>query len=201
MRSLWIITAFLATLVAGPAQAGAGRVYLLRGLANVFSTGMDTLAYELKARGFDAEVYSYGSAEGLASEAAALQKSGKGPIIIVGHSLGADYAFNMARAMKQLGAPVALIVAFGPTYSEKAPSNVSRVINYYQQHSIVQGTISRDSGFRGSLSNINLDSSAGITHFNIDKSEQLHAQTIEAIQSIAGRRKAAATPAAAQAER
>jgi hypothetical protein len=51
------------------------------------------------------------------------------------------------------------------------------------------------------LSNINLDSSAGITHFNIDKSEQLHAQTIEAIQSIAGRRKAAATPAAAQAER
>ncbi|MGA6996769.1 MAG: hypothetical protein WBZ22_11020 [Pseudolabrys sp.] len=58
-----------------------------------------------------------------------MQKSGKGPIIIMGHSLGADAAIYMAEKMKTLGASVALIVTFGPTTNLVAPSNVVQVIN------------------------------------------------------------------------
>ena len=100
--------------VSGNAQA-SGQIYLLRGLAGIFSTGLDALDGKLVQRGFNATVHGYDYYEGLAKEAAQLQKSGKGPIVIIGHSLGADAAIFMAEKMKAAGAPVALVVTFGPT--------------------------------------------------------------------------------------
>jgi thioesterase domain-containing protein len=190
MRAFLLVAACLVALTAmsGDAQA-AGHIYLLRGFANIFSTGMDTLAEELVSRGYKATVHSAGESDTLATEAANLQKSGKGPIIIVGHSLGADAAISMAEKMKDLGARVALIVAFGPTYNESAPSNVARIINYYQASSIVNAKIVKGPGFTGSISNINLDASSDITHFNIEKNSRLHTKTIAYIAMIAGRGK------------
>ena len=68
-------------------------VYLLRGLMNIFSLGMDTLSEELNRRGVYATVHGYGDYQALADDAAVKYKAGKeGPIIIIGHSLGADAA-------------------------------------------------------------------------------------------------------------
>lgn len=188
MRPFLVLAVFLMSLTANTADARPnGRVYLLRGLANVFSTRMDTLASELSARGFDATAYNHLDAESLAVEAAKLQKSGHGPIIIVGHSLGGDAAFSMARTMKELGAKVDLIVTFGPTFNEFAPANVARVINFYQAHSVVTGAVLKGPGFKGSLSNVNLDSSFDINHLNIDKIDRLHAKAIASIEAVAGR--------------
>src|ERR1700761_4771483 len=79
----------------GMAQSRA-HVYLLRGLMNVFSLGMDTLAEELNARGVYATVDNHTSWQGLADQAAARYKAGtEGPIIIIGHSLGADAVMEM----------------------------------------------------------------------------------------------------------
>lgn len=171
-----------------------GHIYLFRGFANVFSGGMDALGYELAARGYDVTVHSHVEADGLAAQAANLQRSGKGPIIIMGHSLGGPAAIEMAKRMQQLGARVALIVTFGPNVSDPVPSNVSRAINFYQTQSIVNYALRKGPGFSGSISNINLDSSSGITHFNIDKIASLHAQTIAAVASVMGR---GSVPAAA----
>ena len=122
MRNSWLFALILlgVSVVSGGAQA-SGHIYLLRGLAGIFSTGLDVLDEKLVG-------YSdfYNS---LAQEAARSQKSGKGPIIIIGHSLGADAAIYMAEKMKTLGASVALIVTFGPTTNLVAPSNVAQVIN------------------------------------------------------------------------
>ena len=187
MRVFLLLAFFIVGLNVNPAEAGRpGHVYLLRGFGNVFSTGMDTLGYELAARGYDATVHSHVEADTLAVQAANLQKSGKGPIVIIGHSLGGPAAIAMATRMKQLGAKVALIVTFGPNVSDPVPSNVARVINFYQTQSIVNNTLRKGPGFSGSMSNINLDSSAGITHFNIDKITTLHAQTISAVASVMG---------------
>jgi hypothetical protein len=79
------------TALSGRAQA-SGRIYLLRGLAGIFSTGLDVLDEKLLRRGYNATVHPYDFYNSLAEEAARLQKSGKGPIIIMGHSLGADAA-------------------------------------------------------------------------------------------------------------
>src|ERR1700685_3870769 len=66
-------------------------VYLLRGLMNIFSLGMDTLATELNRRGVYTTVDNHADWQSLADGAAARYKSGsEGPIILIGHSLGAD---------------------------------------------------------------------------------------------------------------
>ncbi len=47
------------TVLSGNAQASSGHIYLLRGLANVFSTGLDVLDERLVQRGFAATVHNH----------------------------------------------------------------------------------------------------------------------------------------------
>jgi hypothetical protein len=126
LRKSLLFAAIFIVFLFSSGNANAGHIYLLRGLAGIFSTGLDILDQKLIQRGFTATVHGHLDYEELASEAARLQKSGKGPIIIMGHSLGADAAIFMADKMKSLGAPVALVVTFGPTMNLVAPSNISR---------------------------------------------------------------------------
>jgi fermentation-respiration switch protein FrsA (DUF1100 family) len=179
---LFAIVCFGLTGLSGTAHA-SGHVYLLRGLAGIFSTGLDVLDEKLVQRGYAATVHGHESYDELAVEAARLQKSGKGPIIIIGHSLGADAAIFMAEKMKALGAPVALVVTFGPTTSLAAPSNVSQVINYYTGNT----PVSRGPGFRGAISNVNFNAAPDINHLNIEKNDRLQASVISKIQAIVGR--------------
>jgi len=182
-----ISTLFIAVFVglavlSGSAQA-SGHIYLLRGLAGIFSTGLDTLDEKLLQRGYASTVHSHDSYEALAAEATRFQKNGKGPIIIIGHSLGADAAIFMAEKMKSAGARVALVVTFGPTMNLVAPSNVLQVINYYTGNTLV----TKGPGFKGAISNINLNAAPDINHLNIEKSNRLQANVISKIQAIAGR--------------
>ena len=55
----------------------------------------------------------------------------------MGQSLGADAAIYMAEKMKMLGAPVALVVTFGPTTNLVAPSNAGQVVNHYTGNALV----------------------------------------------------------------
>src|SRR5262249_16318754 len=179
----------------GNAKA-SGHIYLLKGLANVFSTGLDVLDQKLIQQGYSATVHSYLSYDELAAEAASLQKSGNGPIIIMGHSSGADAAISMPEKIKTFDAPVALVVTFAPPINLVAPSNVSQVINYYF------GTVpvAKGPGFRGTISNVDLSGDADINHLNVEKIDRLQASVIAKVQSLLGHgrpRTNRATPAAA----
>jgi hypothetical protein len=98
--------------VAGTAQARA-HVYLLRGLMNIFSLGMDSLAEELSKRGVYATVSNHSEWQSLADQAASNYKARKeDPInarsrryfkIFLGH--------HRARASRTIGRPI------GPPYS------------------------------------------------------------------------------------
>src|SRR5215472_1814606 len=117
----------------GAAQPRA-HVYLLRGLLNVFSLGMDSLAEELKGRGVDATVHGYGEWQTLADQAAADYKARKeAPIILIGHSYGADAVMEMAAYLGRKGVPVALAVPFDCSKSFAASDNVARVLNLTQR--------------------------------------------------------------------
>ena len=182
ISTLFIAVFIGSAVLSGSAQA-SGHIYLLRGLAGIFSTGLDTLDEKLLQRGYASTVHSHDSYEALAAEATRFQKNGKGPIIIIGHSLGADAAIFMAEKMKSAGARVALVVTFGPTMNLVAPSNVSQVINYYTGNTLV----TKGPGFKGAISNINLNAASDINHLNIEKSNRLQANVISKIQAIAGR--------------
>jgi pimeloyl-ACP methyl ester carboxylesterase len=162
--------------------APRAHVYLLRGLLNIFSLGMDTLAEELNRRGVYATVDNHADWESLADSAAANYKAGKeGPIILIGHSLGADAVMEMAAYLGRRDVPVALVVPFDGTASFPASSNVARVLNLSQHY-----WMSRGPGFHGSLINVDLRSDPNIDHLNIDKSPRLHARVIAEVLAIVG---------------
>jgi hypothetical protein len=164
-------------------------VYLFRGLADVFSTGMDTLAEELNKRGVYATSHNHADWQTIADRAASDYKAKKeGPIILIGHSLGADAVMEMADYLGDKGVPVALVMPFDGTQSFPAPGNVGRVINFTQRD---YAYMRPGLGFRGSLSNVDLSAKSDINHLNIDKSPELHARAIKEILAIVGGRRIA----------
>jgi Thioesterase domain len=167
-------------------------VYLFRGLADVFSTGMDTLADELNKRGVHATPHSHTDWKAIADRAAADYKAKKeGPIILIGHSLGADAAMEMADYLGDKGVPVALVVPFDGTQSFPVPGNVARVVNFTQRD---YAYMRPGPGFRGSLKNVDLSSNRDIGHLNIDKSPELHARAISEVLAVVGGHLAAPAP-------
>jgi pimeloyl-ACP methyl ester carboxylesterase len=190
------VVAMTLTLWATPGMAQPrAHVYLFRGLADVYSLGMNTLADELNARGVYATAHSHTDWKPIADKAAADYKAGKeAPIILIGHSLGADAVMEMADYLGDRAVPVALVVPFDGTQSFPVPGNVGRVINFTQRD---YAYMRPGPGFRGSLSNVDLSSDHSIDHVTIDKSPRLHARVISEVLAIVGGHRIAA-PAASK---
>lgn len=166
---------------AAPSAQSNGHVYLLRGLLNIFSLGMDDLAAKIQARGISASVHNHSEWQSLADGIAAKYKARQhGPIVLVGHSLGADAVMFMAEYLGKKGVPVALVVPFDGTGSFAASANVSQVYNLTQRD---YAYMRRGAGFRGTLNNVDV-SGQGYGHIDIDKSAKLHALVLARIQSV-----------------
>lgn len=162
------------------AQAN-GHVYLLRGLLNIFSLGMDDLAAKIQARGISASVHNHSEWQGIADDIAGKYKArAHGPVVLVGHSLGADAVMYMAEYLGKKGVPVALVVPFDGTGSFAASSNVSQVYNLTQRD---YAHMRKGAGFRGQLNNVDV-SGQGYGHIDIDKSARLHALVLARIQTV-----------------
>ena len=167
--------------VAGTAQARA-HVYLLRGLMNIFSLGMDSLAEELSKRGVYATVSNHSEWQSLADQAASNYKARKeDPIILIGHSLGADAVMQMTAYLNRKNIPVALVVPFDGTESYSTPANVGRLVNLTQRK---YAYMRPGPGFHGSLANVDVSGDPSIDHINIDKSERLHARAISEVLAV-----------------
>ena len=186
--------AFIALLWCSPAQAET-RVYLLRGWFGVFSTGMDELAAELKAKGIKAEAIGHLSWKSTVSKIVKDRASGKGfALVLVGHSQGANNVIEMAQALETHKIAVDLLVTLAPMLQEPVPPNVVRAMNYYQNPGwgapLVGGR-----GFHGKLSNIDVSSDLTIAHINIDKSARVQTEIARAILTIPQPKEDAPPPA------
>jgi hypothetical protein len=157
------------------ALAAEPRVLLLRGWFGVFSTGLDGLADELKAKGVNVEVAGHLYWETALSDILQERATGKiAPLVLVGHSQGANNVIDMARALAAHNIPVDLLVTLAPFMQSPIPNNVVRAINYYQSPGW-GAPLTTDDGFRGKLSNIDVSNDWTITHISIDKSPRIHA--------------------------
>jgi hypothetical protein len=166
-----------AAITTAPLTSDTGRpyVYLLRGLMNIFSLGMDDLAAKLQRRGIAAGVYEYGQWESLCQDAAARWRSSRTQIVVVGHSLGGDAVIYMANRLGQMGIPVALVVAFDPVHPVPLTGGTTaRFVNLYQSNNGWGAAVPRGAGFHGELSNVDLRARSDISHTSIDKSARLH---------------------------
>jgi hypothetical protein len=156
-------------------------VYLLRGLMNVFSLGMDDLGAELRRSGTEATVTNHADSERLVNEITANYTAGdRQPIVLIGHSLGADAVMLMAASLDRNGVPVDLVIPFDMTAPQEASANIARVVNLTKHFMVRPGP-----GFHGALANIDLSQDAGIDHLNIDKSPRLHAEVLNDVRQLA----------------
>jgi pimeloyl-ACP methyl ester carboxylesterase len=115
-------------------RARAGNAYLVRGLIGVFSTGMDELAAQLEAAGIRAHVYQSEQRGDLARRLIEVYRNAPAPepLILIGHSYGADDVIRTARDLDRAGIPVDLIVTVDATTPPRVPKNVKLVWNFYQ---------------------------------------------------------------------
>ncbi len=156
-------------------------MYLLRGFLNIFSLGMDDLAAKLQADGISATVTNHADADTVASRIVTAYAGGDhGPVVLVGHSLGADAIVEVADAVAQYNIPIALLVLFDGTEPHQIPTNVASAINY-TKHFMITPAI----GTRGLVSNVDLSGDASIDHLSIDRVPSLQTQTLDYILQIA----------------
>lgn len=104
------------------------------------------------------------------------------PLVLVGHSIGADDQVRVARALSGANVPVDLLLLIDPTIPPHIPPNVIRCVNLYKSHPVTDPVpafrgvrVIADDPNRTLIENVNLrrtdvgfDTSA-INHFNIAK--------------------------------
>jgi len=157
------------------------KVYLLRGLTNVLSPGIDQLADELPKRNISTTVANHLFSNYLATEAIQDCKSGGvSSIVLVGHSLGASAVVSMAEQLQQAGLRVALMVTFDPVVRTTVPDNVHVLRNFYISNGL--GTaVRRGEHFHGLLQNVDLKSNAELGHISLTTSPSIQKQVVKDI--------------------
>jgi hypothetical protein len=192
LQAMAIALLLLLPLGANPAQAvttqasgaATAHVYLLRGVLNIFSLGLDDIAAKLQAQGIPVTVANFVSWSSLADEAAAEYKSGRlKTVILVGHSSGATALPDMVAKLDQLGVPVKLAIGLDSVFRTGLSGRVGRYINFYIANGA--GTpVEKRRGFQGTLENVNVQDVPGVGHISIDKNLIMQQKVIGAIDAV-----------------
>ena len=160
------------------------QVYLLRGWFGVFSTGLDTLADDLRSKGVKAETVGHLAWKSTVANIIKDRAAGKsGALVLIGHSQGANNVIEMARILEKDGIAVDLLVTLAPLLQDPIPGNVARAINYYNSPGW-GAPVKAEVGYRGNLSNVNLGGDLGVAHIAMDKSPNIQAEIERAILSV-----------------
>jgi pimeloyl-ACP methyl ester carboxylesterase len=161
-----------------------GEVYLLRGFADVFSRGLDQIAGNLGADGVDAHVVSHGQWRMVLRDILDdRERLGSRPIVLVGHSLGANAAIQVAEELKKRHIAVQYLVTLAATDPDPVPSNVMRADNFYFRTNGWGEPLLPAAGFAGRLRNLDFSNADGVGHFNIDKQPAVQHELLSNIES------------------
>jgi alpha-beta hydrolase superfamily lysophospholipase len=158
MTSMLVASALVLSSAAAQSAHAPGRphVYLVRGLINIFSLGLDSVAERLRSQGINATVHNHIEWLGLTEDAVDECKSGRASqIVLVGHSLGATAVIDMADHMSQAGVEASLVVSMDPVTRPTATGTMRKLINYYISNGVGQ-PVDRGPSFRGTLQNVDL---------------------------------------------
>jgi len=175
----------------------SGHVYCMRGWLGIFSTGIDDLAVKI-----DKEVAAVSVADEewgrLKNFLITEKKAGRinEPLVLVGHSWGADDQIRVAEDLGKAGITVDLLITLDPVTPPPVPANVKRCLNIYKSHPITdpvplwRGVAIDQKATKVPVKNINLrEDKVGfetdsIDHINIEKSPGVHEIVLEAIRTV-----------------
>lgn len=180
-------------------QPRAGNVYLLRGWIGIFSTGIDNLTEQLNKNGVRAHVYQDDQWRSLANTIKKNYRDGKHePLVLVGHSYGADDVVRIARRLNDQNIRVDLLVTLDPVTPPAVPKNVKLCVNLYQSNGVadvlpfLRGVpLSREEDApHTALVNSDLRKDRpdllepGTDHFNIEKKGKIHDEVVRQVLGV-----------------
>lgn len=176
-----------------------GEVHTMLGGLGLFSRGMVTLKNSVAERydipAYNTIWYNAGDVSRFIINNYYHQKHPR-PIILVGHSLGANEQIKVARNLNTAGVPVALLVTVDAVSQTIVPPNVNEAVNFYKS-----GYIPMFSGLKlravdptkTHVENIDANTLKGekVNHFTIDKSSLVQEMILEKIKRVVvnGKRK------------
>jgi len=198
LAALLFAIALPARSEAAPApQQVRAHVYLMRGVLNIFSLGMDQIASRLQQQGIPASVHNHILWSSVANDAIAEYRSGRANVIIlVGHSSGATCLPDMVERLSQQGVPVKLAIGLDSVFHTSLSGRVGKYINFYVANGA--GTkVERTQNFQGSLENVDVENVPGVGHLTIDKNELMQQKVIAAIDAAVASGPGIAPPAPA----
>jgi thioesterase domain-containing protein len=113
------------------------------------------------------------------------------PLVLIGHSYGADDVVRIARELKKDAIPVELLVTLDAVTPPAIPDNVRHCVNIYQSNGVwdtmpwLRGVAVKPENAQATrLDNFDIRVnrtdllSKDIDHFNIEKQEQIHREII-----------------------
>jgi hypothetical protein len=165
--------------------ASTTHVYLLRGVLNIFSLGLDDIAAKLEAQGIPVTISNFVSWSTLAEEAAAGYRAGRiKTIILVGHSSGATALPDMINKLGRNGVPVKLAIGLDSVFKTKlVGGNAERYINFYISSGAGE-PVARNDGFHGKLENVDVRAVPGVGHVTIEKNQIMQQKVIGEIDAV-----------------
>jgi hypothetical protein len=168
-------------------------VYTMRGFMDVFSTGMNTLADRIHIElNLPARSLSYLEEKKLANILIRRYqvKQDHTPIVLIGHSYGADDQIKLAKKLNDAHIPVALIISLDNTKKQTIPPNVGAYYNINSGHSVISwlvpwGTSLSAGSKHTKIVEVNLVKDKHINHvnhFNIDKLPEVQDLIIDIVK-------------------
>lgn len=115
----------------------AGHVYCILGWLGIWSRGMDMIAQRVDAElGIQAISLANQEWTNLAYFVRMEHEAGRwsGPLILVGHSIGADDQVRVAKRLNQGNIPVDLLILIDATVPPVIPPNVRHCVNIFKSH-------------------------------------------------------------------
>jgi LysM repeat protein len=170
-----------------PVDLPQPRVYIFRGaLGPIFSTGMDRLAEKIEKAGISATVYEFTLCDLIELQVEKSYRQQPAPIVLIGHSMGGLCSVRIAAALDKEHIPVSLVVTVDPAHATKSvPLNVQRFINIFLSDNILGGgDVKPEPGYRGHYASYDMKDHDEITHINIDKMADVHAQLVTMISQL-----------------
>jgi len=168
-----------------------GQVYSMLGGLGMFSTGMrqaqNRIAMEHKISGHNTMWYRGGDV----TKAIVNYKHRhpERPIILIGHSLGANEQIKVARNLDRAGIPVDLLITVDAVSVRTVPGNVKYALNIYKP-----GYVPMFSGLQlravnaasTKIDNINVQNmrELHVNHFTIDKDEVVQAMILKEVDKV-----------------
>ncbi|MFI5378581.1 MAG: hypothetical protein ACHRHE_04735 [Tepidisphaerales bacterium] len=176
----------------------AGNVYLMRGFIGIWSYGVDHLGQKINEAGVRASVFQEDQWQQVADTIIAKYQNvpDHEPLVLIGHSYGADDVLRMARRIGEHNMTVDLVITLDPTVPPPVPKNVKLCYNIYQPGALdvlpfFRGVaLEPESPAQANLMNVNIRAERrdlldpDTDHFNIEKNGKIHAEVIKKVKEF-----------------